>query len=119
MKNLYLNNENDLVLKNFNLRVTETYTEWLSQRIENEFKFFAGEWFADQTRGIDYYGKILIKRVDIDQVSALFLEVLKNIQGVEEVLSFSANYIGESRTYQFDFVIRSDEGTNIESSFTV
>lgn len=119
MKNLYLNNTNDLELKNFNLRVTETYTEWLSQRIENEFKFFSGEWFADQTRGIDYYGKILIKRVDIDEVSALFLDLLRNIDGVEEVLSFDIDYVGESRTYQFNFIVRSDEGTTIESNFTV
>lgn len=118
MKNLYLDPAtNDLALKNFNLRFTSTNTEWLSQRIENEFKFFAGEWFAEQTRGIDHYGKVLIKQVNLNEVTSLYLNHLKNIEGVEEVISFEADYIGNTRTYNVSFVVLSTEGEVVENNF--
>ncbi|MGD8707104.1 MAG: hypothetical protein PVI88_00285 [Nitrosopumilaceae archaeon] len=120
MKNLYLNKEtSDLELKNFNLRLTENNTEWLSQRIENEFKFFYGEWFAEQTRGLDHFGKVLKKQVDVDQVYALYYDFLKNITGVSSIESFEVDYVRETRTYTINFVVISEENETVEGSVTV
>ena len=118
MKNLYLDNTHDLATENFNLRLTSNETEWLSQRIENEFKLFSEEWFADYTIGMDHFGKVLKKKVDIDEVNSFYLNKLKNITGVQEVVSFVVDYIGETRTYQVDFVVLSDEGEVVENAFT-
>jgi len=120
MKNLYFDpTTNDLTLKNFNLRLTENNTEWLSQRIENEFRFFYGEWFAEQTRGIDHYGKVLKKKVDIDEVHSLYLNILKNIVGVNKVQKFEIDYIGKTRTFTINFIVISDEGEAVENEFVL
>ena len=43
MKNLYIDPDtNDITLSNYNLRVTTTITEFLSQKIENVLKTISG-----------------------------------------------------------------------------
>jgi hypothetical protein len=99
------------------LKLTSNNTEWLSQRIENEFKLFAEEWFADYTLGMEHYGKTLKKKVDIDDVTSLYFNKLKNITGVQEVISFEVDYVGQTRKLTIDFVVMSDEGNIVENSF--
>lgn len=120
MKNLYIDpTTKDICLKNFNLRFTSGNVEWLSQRIENEFKFFYGEWFADQTRGLEHFQKVLKKKVDINEVYSYYLNVLKNIVGVKSVENFEMDYVGNTRTLLINFAVISEDDETIERSFSL
>ena len=115
-KNLYLNPLTfDLTVENFNLKLTSTYSEWLSQSIETEY----GEWFANQELGFPYYTKILGKGVDTDEITSLFLNKLKNHEGVKSISSFTIDYDNATRIYTLDFIVISTEGKIVNGGFTI
>lgn len=110
--NLYLDPTTyDLILdSNFNLRVTNTYSQWLSQKIENTLKTLYGEWFANQTLGIPYFQTILKKQTNIDQVNIIFKNAIKNIEGVRNIIKFEPEYNTSTRTYTIsELIVQSEE----------
>ena len=123
-KNLYLDTATgDLVIENFNLKLTTNKSEWLSQSIENEFKTFYQEWFANQTIGIMYYEKILGKNVDNDEVNSIYLNRLKAREDIEEVIEFNIEYDNSIRKYYISFIVimKLDDGETetVQSQFSV
>jgi hypothetical protein len=112
-KNLYLDPSTyDLVLDgSFNLRVTTTFTEWLSQKLENRLKTFEGEWFANYLIGIPFIGTILVKNPNITQVNAIFKDEILSTEGVKEIIKFEVTFDTSTRKYIIsDLQVRSTEG---------
>jgi hypothetical protein len=110
VKNLFLDPlTGDLSLRNFNIRFTESQTEWLSQKLENKLKTIFGEWFANQFLGIEYFQKILKKQANLDEVGTLFKTQIKNTQGVSKILQFSIDYERNTRKYIVNFEVLSVE----------
>lgn len=112
-KNLYLDPSTyDLVLDgSFNLRVTTTFTEWLSQKLENRLKTFEGEWFANYRIGIPFIGTILVKNPNITQVNAIFRDEILSTEGVKEIIKFEVVFNTSTRKYIIsDLQVRSTEG---------
>ena len=119
-KNFYLDPiTKDLVIQDFNLRLTATTTEWLSQKIENRLKTFYGEWFADATIGIKYFRDILKKQPNLDQVNTIFRNAIINTEGVQSIDEFNVDFNSSTRTYQIDFVVTAEDGETVESSLTI
>jgi hypothetical protein len=115
--NLYLNpNTYDIELdNNFNLKVTNSYSQWLSQKIENTLKTLYGEWFANQTLGIPYFQTILKKQSNINQVNIIFKNAIKNIEGVRTIIKFEPEYNSSTRTYVISsLVVQSEENEVID-----
>lgn len=112
-KNLYLDpGTYDLVLDgSFNLRVTTTFTEWLSQKLENRLKTFEREWFANDRIGIPFIGTILVKNPNITQVNAIFKDEILSTEGVKEIIKFEVTFDTSIRKYIIsDLQVRSTEG---------
>ena len=113
MKNLYLDTLNyDLTVQDFNLRFTSDLTEYVSQKIENVLSTFTNEWFLDDTIGIPYYDRILIKQADINDVNNIILTAINGITEIIEVLSFDVSFDSATRTYSMDFKIVASDGTD-------
>ncbi len=114
--NLYLDPTTyDLILDgNFNLRITQTYTEWLSQKIENVLKTFKGEWFANFTIGVPFYESILKKNPNVTEVNAIFQNKIKGIDGVAELTKFDVSYDNSERTYSIDIEVLSNENEIVD-----
>jgi len=115
MKNLYLNSlTGDIDIKNFNLRFTESQTEWLSQKLKNKLKTFFGEWFVNQTLGIEYFQKILKKQVNLNQVGTILKKEIKNTNGVNKIINFKVDYDRNLRKFIVDFeILTIEQGENI------
>lgn len=116
--NLYLDptTKDIQVDSNFNLQLTDTAGEHLSQKIENQLATFKGEWFLNPELGIPYYQSILKKQANIDEVNNIFLAALLSIDEVEEVLSFTVDYDNSTRDYSLDFTVKTVSGETIEGS---
>lgn len=120
-KNIYLN----IITKDFvltaekNLRLTDTLTEFVSQKIENTLLFFYGEWFLDFERGIPYFQKIFTKNPDIDLINAIFVREIKAIAEIQEILLFETEYDPAQRIFNVTFEIKASDGTIVENSFSI
>lgn len=120
MKNFYVDpNTYDLVLENNNIKITSTVASWLSAKIEARLKTFYGEWFANQSVGVPYFEEILKKQVDLDHVQVLLGDVIKETNGVDELVSFEINYSPGTRVYAYSFVVMADSGETVEGAGTV
>ncbi len=114
--NIYLSPSTyDFVLDGgFNLRVTTTFTEWLSQKIENKLKTLYGEFFADYTLGIPYYQSILVKNPNITQVNTIFRKAILDIDEVSSISSMTIDFDTSIRKYTIsNLVVVSTEGETV------
>ena len=121
MKTLYLDeNTKDLEIgSNKNWRLTNNLTEYVSQKIESILGFFSEEWFLDYTLGIPYFQSILKKNPDINLINTIFLNAIKNIDEVKEVLKFEITYNESERTYAIDWEVLAIDDTIIENTYEV
>ena len=120
MKNLYLSTDTyDLVLSNYNLRVTRNMTEFLAQKIENVLKTFAGEFFANEFLGIPYFTEVFGKPQDIDIVASLFRNAITDIPEVAELVAFSTDFDLRTREFQIDYTVRAIDDTIVENTVEV
>ena len=119
LKNLYLNpTTHDLEVQNFQLRETSNITEWLSQKIENRFKTFKGELFTDYTIGFPYFQKVLKKHKNLNEVTSLFKNYLKKIEGVSSIIKFEVEFDNANRKFNVTFEVKATTGEIVEGSFS-
>ena len=102
--NMYLDPvTGDVTTKNFNLRLTETLTEYVSQKIENKLKTFLNEWYLDRDIGLPYYQRIFTKQADIDDVNSIFRSEINSLDEVVEIIEFEVDYNNTLRKYSIAF----------------
>lgn len=82
----------------------------ISQRVENRFRFFLGEWFLDLREGVPYFTQILIKGPDINIVRQIFSRVVTTTPGMGDLLSFDMEYDPTTRTLTYQWVGVTDTG---------
>lgn len=114
-KNLYLNPDTyDIELQNYNIRVTNTTTEYLSQKIEYVLKTLKGEFFAEENLGVPYYQDILGKQLDVNKIISLFKEIILEIDEVSEIIEFTAELTNSNRNFEINFSVKNNDGEIIE-----
>ena len=119
-RNFYIDPETkDLVIDNFNLKLTSTLGEHLAQKIENQLKTFRGEWFLNQSIGIPYYQDILKKQVNIDTVTSIFRNAILNVEGVDRIIDLSVLLDTAEREYNLTFKVKADTGEETEGEVTI
>jgi hypothetical protein len=111
MRNLYLDpNTADLAVdSSFDLRFTVNLVEYVSQRIENVLKTFQGEWFLDETLGLPFFDRILIKRADINDVINIFRSAVLSIPEVQELITFEVTQNTQTRLFSATLEARISE----------
>jgi len=120
MKNLYLDpNTYDLTLQNYNLRVTQNMSEFLSQKIENTLKTIAGEFFANETIGVPYFTDILGKKRDLATVTSIFRNQVLSISEVSEIIEFTTDYEPVTREFSIDYSVKAIDDTTVTGTTEV
>lgn len=123
MRNLYIDpNTGDLSIQGYNLRRTETATEYYGQKIENECKLVYGEYFLDRTRGLPYYGPdglIMSKNPDLGLIRALIIAAIVAIDGIASVESYTSDFNQALRTYTAQIEVITDSGLLIRREFRI
>lgn len=80
-----------------------TRVQYIRQKVASRFKFFIGEWFLDQRKGIPYYRDVFVKNPKVALIRSLFLRILRTTPGVTSVPDFSVRYDFSTRQLFFDF----------------
>lgn len=93
----------------------------ITQKVENRFRFFLGEWFLDIREGVPYFQQILIKGPSIKVVRQLFLKVITTTPGMADVIDFDMQYNGTTRTlsYQWSGITDTGDPVNGNNAFVV
>jgi hypothetical protein len=104
----------DLLIINNDLSFTSDIqpagTNNVLQDILQRMRFFYGEWFLDNTEGVQYYEQILVKNPDISKIDVIFIELILSTRGIDSLddYSFSPNF--EKRKLGIKFKATSTNG---------
>lgn len=117
---LYLDTTNkDLVIEDYNLKMTTTDGEYIAQKIENLLLFFKGEWFLNEDLGLPYYDDILIKNPDLNLVTNLFKSEVLSIEEIKSIKKFEVNYNNSTRILSINWTVISSSGDTITGNGSV
>lgn len=100
----------DLVLTNGNLTLVSG-TQEILQSIFSTLRTFLGEWFLDNTIGVDYFGQILTKNPDQGLIDSILLAAIQDVPGVQSVTQFSSSVDFVNRVLSVSFQAQTTQGT--------
>ena len=97
-----------------NLRMTETQTEWLSQKIESRLGMIIGEWFLNRLLGFPWYTEVLKKNPDLNRLHTLVKAYILEIPEVQEILSLEFTVDNTTRELSGNFKALMTDGEIVE-----
>lgn len=78
---------------------------------------FAGEYFADLDRGIDYWGEILGQKPGISRARDEFSTALLEVPGVSQIVTLELEFDGLTRNLTVSWQVRTEFGdSDIETT---
>ena len=120
MVDLYLDpTTHDVVVKDFNLVITETKQDLITQKLKIKLLWFMEEWFLNRQYGIPYFQEVFIKGVDMDTLDNVFRTAIKQEDGVLDLISYSSSINESLRTLTITSKIRVEGGEILNIVFTV
>lgn len=103
-KDILLNEKHDLDIVNFDLQLTND-NQVVAQRVKQALLLFKGEWFLNRDIGIPYFENILGTRNSIDSVRSIFINAIRNVDGVKDLKEFNMDFEDETRLLAIEAVI--------------
>lgn len=113
MRDLKLEQEGDLMISEFDLKLT-TNSEIVEQRIRQALLTFRGEWFLNTELGLPYYENILAEKNSLQAIKAIFVDAIGKVEGVKELTKFEIKYDNDSRALAINFNLIDDFNNLIE-----
>lgn len=95
-KDLLLDSNHDLVIKDFDLVLT-TEQESVGQRIKQHLLTIKGEWFLDTELGVAWFSDILGQKTSEDAVRSLLINEILKVDGVDKIQDFAINFDEKTR----------------------
>ena len=86
----------DISVVNGALQLTDGNDE-LRQRLEFKLEFFQNDWFLDLGFGIPYYGRVLGRGVNLDDLYGIFTVAIEEEPGVNSVRQLDITIDGTMR----------------------
>lgn len=105
---------NDLFLSNGTMRLTNSLSEEVAQRIYVSLRIFKGEWFLDPAQGIPYWQNILGHKAPLSQVARIFRNAVSQQPGVKKITKFNVVRVS-GRGVKIVFACTLTDGTVLES----
>lgn len=99
---LKLGTDGDLAIESNDLVLLTDPRESIRQHWQIRLLTFKGEWFLDQRVGIPYYESILVKRPNLNLLTAIFRAATVQTPGIATVDSFTLVFDGPSRLLTID-----------------
>lgn len=99
----------DLLITNGDLVMVSGTSEVL-QSILTTLATYYGEWFMDNSIGVDYFNQILVKNPDQAHVDALLIDAILGVPGVVQLLEYTATPDFITRQISVEFSVLSVNG---------
>jgi hypothetical protein len=103
------------VIKNFDFALTNE-VQGLVQRIKQSVLFIKGEWFFNEELGTEYYPYIADK--DLDVIKEIIADAIRNVEGVNELISFVPTINNATRIMNIEFEVTDNLGNSISDIAT-
>jgi hypothetical protein len=115
MKDIAVNpNNNKFIWRKNGLRFTESYLEYMAQKVRCAVSLFAGEWYLNNNIGIPYIPATMNKIDYRPMMETALLTTISNVEGVKSMESFSTVYDDAARTLKVNFIARCENGEVLE-----
>jgi hypothetical protein len=103
-----LNSSGDIDIENGLIRLTSG-VDSIAQDMKSRLLFFLGEWFLDTRLGVDWFGKVLLKRPNQAIVHAMIRDVVTKTPGVGEITDFTFNFDAARRELNLEVAGRTED----------
>lgn len=100
---------NDLVFRDFDFALIDD-TKQIMQNLAIRLRFVLGEWYLDITAGIPYYEEFFRKNPNQIQIESILKQEIVQTRGIEELISFEADFDKRRRIFSVKFSARSISG---------
>lgn len=104
MIDLGLTSDGDLKIEGYNLAKIDN-VDLVQQRLLVNLKFFFGEWFLDNTKGVPYYGNVLGKPIDPKIAEATIKQAVLSSYGVDELKELKFDLTSSTRALKINLVV--------------
>lgn len=105
-----LDANNDIFLQDGQIHRISEAPETI-QQIRSRLLFYLGEWFLDATGGVDYFGIVFVKPVNLSLIESELKSTIINTDGVLELNEFELDYDSTTRKLIVDFEAETIFGT--------
>lgn len=95
MRTFALDKDNNLVFENGQLVLISDGAAVL-QAVRTALLFFKGEWFLDESIGVEWFADILVKNADLSKVESILKSVILGVDNVKSITSFSLDTYNSS-----------------------
>lgn len=100
----------DILLVNGDLSMVSGNTQ-IQQNLLQTLGIYRGEWFLDNTIGVDYYGTVFQKNPNQAAINAMFVSSILGVAGITSILSFNSNINKSARAMSVAFKCTTTTGT--------
>lgn len=111
-----LDEDGDISLVNGDAQTTSIGAEDLAQRLSIRLNTFQGEWFMDNTLGIDWWNRVMRKNRSKMAVDALIQDSILKEPDALQIVSYTSS-ISTDRKFSCSFRVRTEDGA-ISSAIT-
>jgi|WetSurMetagenome_2_1015567.scaffolds.fasta_scaffold200359_1 hypothetical protein len=110
---------NDLLIVNGDLTLTldsnPNGTNPVLQNILQILRFYYGEWFLDNTKGIPWFQQILVKNPSLAKIESILINGILGVPGVTQLTEFTLTPNFAQRTLKISFKCITTKGVVIYS----
>jgi len=111
-----LDEDGDISLVNGDAQTTGIGAEDLAQRLRIRLNTFQGEWFMDNTLGIDWWNRVMGKNRSKMAVDALIQDAILKEPAALQIVSYTSS-ISTDRKFSCSFRVRTEDGA-VSSAIT-
>tara|TARA_B100000029_G_scaffold324168_1_gene316592 strand:- start:122 stop:469 length:348 start_codon:yes stop_codon:yes gene_type:complete len=109
--------ENDFAFIDNKVKMLSNIDEMV-QKISNCLNSFKGDWFLDLSLGVPYFQEIYIKGISKEELIAIFMNYLSQIDGVIAINTIDVEHDPSTRTSTLSFTAKTKDGVlNFTSDF--
>ena len=107
-------NNKDLSLSGYDLKLTSNDIEYYSQKIEIVLSTFKGEWWLNDEIGMPWFTDILTKNPNIPLIDNIIKTEILAIDGVSKIIEYKNNYDNQLRTMTVSLKVELTSGELVE-----
>lgn len=85
--------------------------EAVAQRVRMRLGRWLGEWFLDTRLGVDYRGRVFVKKPDLTAIGSLFRTQILTTPGVLNIKDFALDWNRATRMLTLTFTARTEWGS--------
>lgn len=90
----------------------------IRQDVACRLKLQQGEWFLDPSRGLDFFGQVLVKNPNLGRLRAIFRAAILGAPGVKDITAMQLKLDRSTRSLAVTFTAATDLGA-LDSSVTL